>query len=84
MYEANKIKSIETVGSFVEKFIEDERLDEFVDYMQSQSDTCIMVYQSSSSGGMQGSIGNRGCMKSKVCHKSNWKQKSFLSCACDE
>ena len=66
MYEANKIKSIETVGSFVEKFIEDERLDEFVDYMQSQSDTCIMVYQSSSSGGMQGSIGNRGCMISSI------------------
>ena len=73
MYEANKIKSIETVGSFVEKFIEDERLDEFVDYMQSQSDTCIMVYQSSSSGGMQGSIGNRGCMISSITNSERAK-----------
>lgn len=73
MYEANKIKSVETVGSFVEKFIEDERLDEFVDYMQSQSDTCIMVYQSSSSGGMQGSIGNRGCMISSITNSERAK-----------
>lgn len=73
MYEANKIKSIETVGSFVEKFIEDERLDEFVDYIQSQSDTCIMVYQSSSSGGMQGSIGNRGCMISSITNSERAK-----------
>lgn len=73
MYEANKIKSIETVGSFVEKFIEDERLDEFVDYMRSQSDTCIMVYQSSSSGGMQGSIGNRGCMISSITNSERAK-----------
>lgn len=73
MYEANKIKSIQTVGSFVEKFIEDERLDEFVDYMQSQSDTCIMVYQSSSSGGMQGSIGNRGCMISSITNSERAK-----------
>lgn len=73
MYEANKIKSIKTVGSFVEKFIEDERLDEFVDYMQSQSDTCIMVYQSSSSGGMQGSIGNRGCMISSITNSERAK-----------
>lgn len=73
MYEANKIKSIETVGSFVEKFIEDERLDEFVDYMQSQSDTCIMVYQSSSSGGMQGLIGNRGCMISSITNSERAK-----------
>lgn len=73
MYEANKIKSIESVGSFVEKFIEDERLDEFVDYMQSQSDTCIMVYQSSSSGGMQGSIGNRGCMISSITNSERAK-----------
>ena len=73
MYEANKIKSIETVGSFVEKFIEDERLDEFVDYMQSQSDTCIMVYQSSSSGGMQASIGNRGCMISSITNSERAK-----------
>ena len=73
MYEANKIKSIETVVSFVEKFIEDERLDEFVDYMQSQSDTCIMVYQSSSSGGMQGSIGNRGCMISSITNSERAK-----------
>lgn len=73
MYEANKIKSIETVGSFVEKFIEDERLDEFVEYMQSQSDTCIMVYQSSSSGGMQGSIGNRGCMISSITNSERAK-----------
>lgn len=73
MYEANKIKSIETVGSFVEKFIEDERLDEFVDYMQSQSDTCIMVYQSSSSGGMKGSIGNRGCMISSITNSERAK-----------
>lgn len=73
MYEANKIKSIEAVGSFVEKFIEDERLDEFVDYMQSQSDTCIMVYQSSSSGGMQGSIGNRGCMISSITNSERAK-----------
>ena len=73
MYEANKIKSIETVGSFVEKFIEDERLDEFVDYMQSQSDTCIMMYQSSSSGGMQGSIGNRGCMISSITNSERAK-----------
>lgn len=73
MYEANKIKSIETVCSFVEKFIEDERLDEFVDYMQSQSDTCIMVYQSSSSGGMQGSIGNRGCMISSITNSERAK-----------
>lgn len=73
MYEANKIKSIETVGSFVEKFIEDERLDEFIDYMQSQSDTCIMVYQSSSSGGMQGSIGNRGCMISSITNSERAK-----------
>ena len=73
MYEANKIKSIETVGSFVEKFIEDERLDEFVDYMQSQSDTCIMVYQSSSNGGMQGSIGNRGCMISSITNSERAK-----------
>lgn len=73
MYEANKIKSIETVGSFVEKFIEDERLDEFVDYMQSQSDTCIMVYQSSSSGGMHGSIGNRGCMISSITNSERAK-----------
>lgn len=73
MYETNKIKSIETVGSFVEKFIEDERLDEFVDYMQSQSDTCIMVYQSSSSGGMQGSIGNRGCMISSITNSERAK-----------
>lgn len=73
MYEANKIKSIETVGSFVEKFIEDERLDEFVDYMQSQSDTCIMVYQSSFSGGMQGSIGNRGCMISSITNSERAK-----------
>ena len=73
MYEANKIKSIETVGSFVEKFIEDERLDEFVDYMQSQSDTCIMVYQTSSSGGMQGSIGNRGCMISSITNSERAK-----------
>lgn len=73
MYEANKIESIETVGSFVEKFIEDERLDEFVDYMQSQSDTCIMVYQSSSSGGMQGSIGNRGCMISSITNSERAK-----------
>ena len=73
MYESNKIKSIETVGSFVEKFIEDERLDEFVDYMQSQSDTCIMVYQSSSSGGMQGSIGNRGCMISSITNSERAK-----------
>lgn len=73
MYEANKIKSIETVGSFVEKFIEDERLDEFVDYMQSQSDTCIMVYQSSSSGGMQGSFGNRGCMISSITNSERAK-----------
>ena len=73
MYEANKIKRIETVGSFVEKFIEDERLDEFVDYMQSQSDTCIMVYQSSSSGGMQGSIGNRGCMISSITNSERAK-----------
>ena len=73
MYEANKIKSIETVGSFVEKFIEDERLDEFVDYMQSQSDTCIMVYKSSSSGGMQGSIGNRGCMISSITNSERAK-----------
>ena len=76
MYEANKIKSIETVGSFVEKFIEDERLDEFVDYMQSQSDTCIMVYQSSSSGGMQGSIGNRGCMISSI---TNYERAKFVT-----
>lgn len=73
MYEANKIKSIQEVGSFVEKFIEDERLDEFVDYMQSQSDTCIMVYQSSSSGGMQASIGNRGCMISSITNSERAK-----------
>lgn len=73
MYEANKIKSIQKVGSFVEKFIEDERLDEFVDYMQSQSDTCIMVYQSSSSGGMQASIGNRGCMISSITNSERAK-----------
>ena len=73
MYEANIITSIETGGSFVEKFIEDERLDEFVDYMQSQSDTCIMVYQSSSSGGMQGSIGNRGCMISSITNSERAK-----------
>ena len=73
MYEANKIKSIQEVGSFVEKFIEDERLDEFVDYMQSQSDTCIMVYQSSSSGGMQASIGNRGCMISSMTNSERAK-----------
>ena len=54
-------------------FIEDERLDEFVDYMQSQSDTCIMVYQSSSSGGMQGSIGNRGCMISSITNSERAK-----------
>ena len=73
MYEANKIKSIEEVGSFVEKFIEDERLDEFVDYMQSQSDTCIMVYQTSSSGGTQASIGNRGCMISSITNSERAK-----------
>ena len=73
MYEANKIKSIQEVGSFVEKFIEDERLDEFVDYMQSQSDTCIMVYQSSSSGDMQASIGNRGCMISSITNSERAK-----------
>lgn len=73
MYEANKIKSIQEVGSFVEKFIEDERLDEFVDYMQSQSDTCIMVYQTSSSGGMQASIGNRGCMISSITNSERAK-----------
>lgn len=73
MYEANKIKSIEEVGSFVEKFIEDERLDEFVDYMQSQSDTCIMVYQTSSSGGAQASIGNRGCMISSITNSERAK-----------
>ena len=73
MYEANKIKSIQEVGSFVEKFIEDERLDEFVDYMQSQSDTCIMVYQTSSSGGTQASIGNRGCMISSITNSERAK-----------
>ena len=73
MYEVNKIKSIQEVGSFVEKFIEDERLDEFVDYMQSQSDTCIMVYQTSSSGGTQASIGNRGCMISSITNSERAK-----------
>ena len=41
--------------------------------MQSQSDTCIMVYQSSSSGGMQGSIGNRGCMISSITNSERAK-----------
>ena len=53
--------------------VPDERLDEFVDYMQSQSDTCIMVYQSSSSGGMQASIGNRGCMISSITNSERAK-----------
>lgn len=76
MYEANKIKSIRSVGEYVEKSIEDDRLEDFVDFIQSQSDTCIMVYQSDSSDGTQSGIGNKGCMISSI---TNSQRAKFVS-----
>ena len=61
MYESNKINSIKSVGEYVEKSIESDRLDDFVDFMQSQSDTCIMVYQTNGEG-ISSALGNKGCM----------------------
>lgn len=72
MYETNKIKSIKSVGEYVEKFIESDRLDDFVDYIQSQSDTCIMVYQSDGEG-TSATLGNKGCMLSSITNAQRAK-----------
>lgn len=76
MYESNKINSIKTVGEYVEKSLESDNLDDFVDYMQSQSDTCIMIYESDSTEGEQASIGNKGCMVSPL---SSAQKSEFVS-----
>ncbi len=76
MYEANKIKSIQSVGEYVEKSIESDHLDDFVDFIQSQSDTCIMVYQANSTDGTQSGIGNKGCMISSI---TNSQRAKFIS-----
>lgn len=76
MYEANKIKSIQNVGNYVEKSIEDDRLEDFVDFIQSQSDTCIMVYESTSTDGSGTTIGNKGCMISSI---TNSQRAKFVS-----
>lgn len=76
MYEANKISSIKTVGDYVEKSLESDNLEDFIDYMQSQSDTCIMIYESDSTDSETSSMGNRGCMVSPL---SSSQKSEFVS-----
>lgn len=75
MYESNKINSIKSVGEYVEKSIESDRLDDFVDFMQSQSDTCIMVYQTNGEGSSS-ALGNKGCMISSI---TNSQRAQFVA-----
>lgn len=49
MYEKSKIQSIKAVEKSVELGLQTDNFDEFISTMQTQSDTCILVYQDSGS-----------------------------------
>lgn len=66
MYESSKIKSIETVGEYVSKSLQNDQLSDFVTFIGSQSDTCILVSESDVTSGKQTVIGNSGCMVTSV------------------
>ena len=62
MYEANKAKGVREVADSVAEGLRTDNFDQFIDIMQNQSDTCIMVYQDSSYASASNSDSDRGCI----------------------
>lgn len=80
MYEKSKITSIKQVEQAVELGLKTDDFDDFINSMQTQSDTCIFVYQDSGSTFAE-SRGSTGCVLSSLSTKklSGFIQKASAS-----
>ena len=80
MYEKSKITSIKQVELAVELGLKTDDFDDFINSMQTQSDTCIFVYQDSGSTFAE-SRGSTGCVLSSLSTKklSGFIQKASAS-----
>lgn len=80
MYEKSKISAIKQVEQAVELSLQTDDFDEFINSMQTQSDTCIFVYQDSGSTFAE-SRGSTGCVLSSLSSKklSGFIQKASAS-----
>lgn len=65
MFEASKIRSIREVARNVQMGLESDNFNEFISSMQTQSDTCILVYKDSSIASASSNSDN-GCVLSSL------------------